>query len=182
MISRQPWFMDKSCELQELSMFRIHSAHWQLSRQAAQRSRKPVGSSKDFSVRAYQHINADRFRAFFPNAARALGRIVGRFIRHALEAMHESRRQQAMAMLRRYGHLIDAEDQAWSPVSQEAVHAREGNDVFLRTGGFVDQAVHGMRIRCSITGAPCEGDSAHLCVEWGCARKGGISPISHENY
>jgi hypothetical protein len=34
---------------------------------------------------------------------------------------------------------------------------------------------------CPITGHPCEGDLAYLCEEYGCARKGGLSPHSHEN-
>ena len=34
---------------------------------------------------------------------------------------------------------------------------------------------------CPITGRPCEGDLAHLCPEYGCARKGGLSPRSEEN-
>ena len=35
---------------------------------------------------------------------------------------------------------------------------------------------------CSVTGYPCEGDLSHLCEEYGCARKGGLSPHSHENF
>jgi len=35
--------------------------------------------------------------------------------------------------------------------------------------------------RCPITGHPCEGDLSHLCEEYGCARKGGLSPRSDEN-
>jgi hypothetical protein len=34
---------------------------------------------------------------------------------------------------------------------------------------------------CPITGYPCEGDLSHLCEEYGCARKGGLSPHSDEN-
>jgi hypothetical protein len=32
--------------------------------------------------------------------------------------------------------------------------------------------------RCPITGRPCEGDLAHLCEDYGCARKAGLSPHS----
>jgi hypothetical protein len=35
--------------------------------------------------------------------------------------------------------------------------------------------------RCAITGHPCEGDLSHLCEDYGCARKGGLSPRSDEN-
>ena len=34
---------------------------------------------------------------------------------------------------------------------------------------------------CPITSRLCEGDLSHLCEEYGCARKGGLSPHSHEN-
>jgi hypothetical protein len=35
---------------------------------------------------------------------------------------------------------------------------------------------------CPITRRPCEGDLAYLCEEYGCARKGGLSPHSDENF
>jgi hypothetical protein len=35
---------------------------------------------------------------------------------------------------------------------------------------------------CPITGYPCDGDLSHLCEEFGCARKGGLSPRSEENF
>ena len=35
--------------------------------------------------------------------------------------------------------------------------------------------------RCAITGHPCVGDLSHLCEDYGCARKGGLSPHSDEN-
>ena len=35
---------------------------------------------------------------------------------------------------------------------------------------------------CPVTGYPCEGDLAYLCPEYGCARKGGLSPRSEENF
>jgi hypothetical protein len=38
------------------------------------------------------------------------------------------------------------------------------------------------QMRCPITGAACEGDLSHLCQEYGCARKGGLSPRSNENF
>jgi hypothetical protein len=37
------------------------------------------------------------------------------------------------------------------------------------------------RFRCPITGYPCEGDLSYLCEDYGCARKGGLSPHSDEN-
>jgi hypothetical protein len=92
--------------------------------------------------------------------------------------MYESRRKQAMTVLGCYDDLI-AGSQSRTPGSQNL--ARSGDATRLETGSTVSPAVLGMRIRCSITGSPCEGDRAYLCDEWGCARKGGISPISHEN-
>jgi hypothetical protein len=35
---------------------------------------------------------------------------------------------------------------------------------------------------CPVTGYACEGDLSHLCEEYGCARKGGLSPRSDENF
>jgi hypothetical protein len=37
-------------------------------------------------------------------------------------------------------------------------------------------------IICPITGHLCEGDLAYLCPDYGCARKGGLSPRSEENF
>ena len=38
-----------------------------------------------------------------------------------------------------------------------------------------------LMFQCPITGHPCEGDLSHLCEDYGCARKGGLSPHSDEN-
>ena len=35
---------------------------------------------------------------------------------------------------------------------------------------------------CPVTGYACEGDLSYLCKEYGCARKGGLSPHSEENF
>jgi hypothetical protein len=37
------------------------------------------------------------------------------------------------------------------------------------------------QLSCPITGYACEGDLSHLCEDYGCARKGGLSPHSEEN-
>lgn len=34
---------------------------------------------------------------------------------------------------------------------------------------------------CPITARRCEGDLSYLCGDYGCARKGGLSPRSEEN-
>jgi len=36
-------------------------------------------------------------------------------------------------------------------------------------------------VLCPITGRPCEGDLSYRCEDYGCARKAGLSPHSHEN-
>ncbi|HZP70741.1 MAG TPA: hypothetical protein VFB29_12425 [Pseudolabrys sp.] len=35
---------------------------------------------------------------------------------------------------------------------------------------------------CPVTGYPCEGDLSYMCEEYGCARKGGLSPRSEDNF
>ena len=35
---------------------------------------------------------------------------------------------------------------------------------------------------CPVTGYACEGDLSHLCEEYGCARKGGLSARSEDNF
>ena len=142
--------------------------------QSAQRT------SRDFSVRAYQRFDADGALAPLPNVVRAVRRIAGRFTQSLMEAIYESRRKQAMTVLGCYGDLI-AESQSRAPVSQESARASDTNGTSFEAYTTVAPGVYGIRIRCSITGAPCEGDRAYLCDEWGCARKGGLSPMSHEN-
>ena len=34
---------------------------------------------------------------------------------------------------------------------------------------------------CPVTARRCEGDLSYLCEDYGCARKGGLSPHSDEN-
>lgn len=49
---------------------------------------------------------------------------------------------------------------------------------------FVDTGRRGDddgRMRCPVTGAVCSGVLAHLCEDYGCARKGGLSPHPEEN-
>jgi len=55
------------------------------------------------------------------------------------------------------------------------------NGVFI--GAKLDQSNNDSqsRVLCPITGHPCEGDLSYLCEDYGCARKGGLSPHSHEN-
>jgi hypothetical protein len=50
---------------------------------------------------------------------------------------------------------------------------------FVDTGPRGDD--DGGRIRCPITGEPCRGILAQLCEDYGCARKGGLSPHPSEN-
>ena len=52
-------------------------------------------------------------------------------------------------------------------------------DIHDRSATFTASA---LSIHCPITGYPCEGDLSHLCEDYGCARKGGLSPHSDENF
>jgi hypothetical protein len=49
---------------------------------------------------------------------------------------------------------------------------------FVDTGPRDDD---GGRMRCPITGEACTGILAYLCEDYGCARKGGLSPHPDEN-
>jgi len=50
------------------------------------------------------------------------------------------------------------------------------------SAGKSDRSQRGQaRMFCPITGCACEGDLSHLCEDYGCARKGGLSPHSDEN-
>ena len=51
-------------------------------------------------------------------------------------------------------------------------------DVHHRSSGY---NVNATLLVCPITGYPCEGDLSYLCEDYGCARKGGLSPRSDEN-
>jgi hypothetical protein len=51
-------------------------------------------------------------------------------------------------------------------------------DVHRRSGSYNSEAP---LFLCPITGYPCEGDLSYLCEDYGCARKGGLSPRSDEN-
>ena len=51
-------------------------------------------------------------------------------------------------------------------------------DVHLRPTKYY---AHVQLFLCPITGYQCEGDLSYLCEDYGCARKGGLSPRSDEN-
>jgi hypothetical protein len=51
----------------------------------------------------------------------------------------------------------------------------------LQRMGPADRDNVGATLRCPITGRRCEGDLSYLCGDYGCARKGGLSPRSEEN-
>jgi hypothetical protein len=134
----------------------------------------------DFSVRAYEQFMPARSRTNerVARAIRALGRGAATVMLRVVDAIYESRRRQAAAVFAHYDDLIHSGAHALR-MPQHASERRSAPHALETCAG---NAVYGMRIRCSITGAPCEGDQAHLCIEWGCARKGGLSPISHENF
>ena len=51
-------------------------------------------------------------------------------------------------------------------------------EVHHRSSGY---NVNATLLVCPIAGYPCEGDLSYLCEDYGCARKGGLSPRSDEN-
>jgi hypothetical protein len=137
-------------------------------------------TTPDFSVRAYEQFmpGPSGTEGGLVGALRALGRGGAAVLLRFLDAMHESRRQQAARILECHKGLVGSDDHLSGP----SRGASQTQRLSYPPDTFPAEGVYGLRIRCSITGAPCEGDNAHLCVEWGCARKGGISPISHENF
>ena len=88
-----------------------------------------------------------------------------RFFARFMDALTESRRQQARRMIEDHAYLLpnDPDSPVYSWFFAAALAASKAP------------------IRCPITGYPCEGDISHLCEDYGCARKGGLSPCSDEN-
>jgi hypothetical protein len=57
-------------------------------------------------------------------------------------------------------------------------HVQERARGRTRTAGHDDRT---SSLICPITARRCEGDLSYLCEDYGCARKGGLSPHSEEN-
>jgi hypothetical protein len=51
----------------------------------------------------------------------------------------------------------------------------------IQTRTMTNHEVDELQLTCPITGRPCKGDLSYLCEDYGCARKGGLSPKSEEN-
>jgi hypothetical protein len=137
-------------------------------------------------VSANQGIEGKRYRIVGASldVARGLMRVAEICIRRLLIAMHESRRRQAMRTIELYANPDGrAEDliSAKPPVPEQTTNtSMPSSQTCLQ---HVESGVSvGERIKCPVTGAVCEGDLAHLCPDWGCARKAGLSPLSHENF
>lgn len=141
-----------------------------------------IPASRDFSVAAYQRLDVEECRAVAPRfrAFPALRRIASAILQRLLVAMLESRREQAAVMLAPMANC----SRRLSDPSVRGPRNSTGNTAqtsCVRSDMRFGQAGDVLRIRCSITGAPCDGDLADLCDEWGCVRKAGLSPVSHEN-
>jgi hypothetical protein len=116
--------------------------------------------------------------------ATKIAQALWRGMQQLLVAMHKSRRKQAIAMIARYADLIAPEAEALisekplEPIREAGIATPRKNDV--------EGPEYVMSIRrimnCPITGAPCEGELSYLCDDWNCARKGGLSSVSHENF
>lgn len=64
----------------------------------------------------------------------------------------------------------------WTPDAVETIEV-----LLNRTTSKQSNKDRNPMFQCPITGHPCEGDLSHLCEDYGCARKGGLSPHSDEN-
>jgi len=172
--------MNRSCEALELRMFTIASFKRYPQSSATRRVSGGFQNNCDFSIGAYQRFDAGRPRASeaFSNSVRVLKRIAAALIERFVAAMLESRRTQIAVIMAQYGSAIDAEHKSETSRSGKP-WSKEKAEVMRFESGPPSRPV---RMRCVVTGAPCEGDLAHLCDDWGCARKGGLSPISHENF
>src|SRR4029077_18952019 len=120
-------------------------------------------------------------------------RIFARF----MDALAESRRQQARRMIEDHAYLVLAAGGLSDNESQRSAHGHRPDDckrlraireaalkelVWTNLWFFAAAlAASKAPIHCPITGYPCEGDISHLCEDYGCARKGGLSPCSDEN-
>ena len=78
-------------------------------------------------------------------------------------ALKETRRHEACREIERYAHLLP------SGAELSAAVLSAGRD-------------GASSVVCPITARLCVGDLSHLCKDYGCARKGGLSPHSGENF
>jgi hypothetical protein len=74
----------------------------------------------------------------------------------------------------------------WEDEAGSAIGLRHAMTETLQNAGYRAGASHRLQhspsqLLCPITGYACEGDLSHLCEDYGCARKGGLSPHSDEN-
>jgi hypothetical protein len=75
----------------------------------------------------------------------------------------------------------------WEDEAGLAIGLRRAMTETLQNAGYCASVSHQLQhsrfqFLCPITGCTCEGDLAYLCEEYGCARKGGLSPHSDENF
>jgi len=78
-------------------------------------------------------------------------------------ALRETRRLEACREIERYAHLLPSGPELSAAVLSAG---RDGASSVV----------------CPITARMCVGDLSHLCKDYGCARKGGLSPNSNENF
>jgi hypothetical protein len=92
-----------------------------------------------------------------------------------LDAMHRSRARQAAAIIRSHAHLLDGGHSRASAAEarHELPSLGDGDDAALFPSHL---GASDGRMICPITAHPCDGDRSFVCEEFGCARKGGLSP------
>ena len=76
-----------------------------------------------------------------------------------LSALREMRRREARREIGRYAYLLP------SAAELSVAVMAAGRDLI-----------------CPVTQRVCMGDRSYLCKDYGCARKGGLSPHSEENF
>jgi hypothetical protein len=81
-------------------------------------------------------------------------------------------------------HVDDVESRSISPAHLNFCDRNQLEEIMAPTQK-IRPAFHSRSNRqlflCPITNYPCEGDLSYLCEDYGCARKGGLSPSSNEN-
>lgn len=91
-----------------------------------------------------------------------------------VDALRESRIEQARRVIERHAHLLATETRSGQTADESAT-----SGVASAPSCYNDSEPP---LVCPITRYPCEGDRSHLCKDYGCARKGGLSPHSDENF
>lgn len=130
-------------------------------------------------TKSYQHAAA---LARIAAMAQHVARRTREFSMLLRKALHETRRREAARVIADHAHLIGPTITTL-PLGGTSSCA-EASAPFAKSGRCQedDDADFAMRMICPITSFPCEGDDVPLCEDYGCARKGGLLPVSDGFY